>query len=215
MFSLVLSFFLLGLSFGAGPCMASCGPLLISYVVGTGKDTKKSVVAYILFSLSRVSVYLALSILVYLAGKFVVEGLVGTISRYVYIFGGIFIVLMGVLMITGNKIEWGICGFLRKKLLERAKLSVFMLGLVTGFAPCAPLLALFSYMALVSKSWVTSIIYAFSFGIGTVISPLLLLAVFAGLIPAVLKNKREAFGRVFNLLCGIIVIILGLRLIFR
>jgi len=215
MFGSILSFFLLGLSFGAGPCMASCGPLLISYVVGTGKDIEKSVVAYALFSLSRVSVYLALSILVYLAGKFVVEGLMVAVSRYVYIFGGIFIILMGVLMLAGKRIEWGICGFLRKKLLERDKKSVFMLGLVTGFAPCAPLLALFSYVALISKSWGTSLIYAFSFGVGTVISPLLLLAVFAGLIPKFLKDKKEVFGRVFNVLCGIIVIILGLRLIFR
>ena len=215
MFSLVLSFFLLGLSFGAGPCMAGCGPLLISYVVGTGKDTEKSVVSYILFSLSRVSVYLVMGVLVFLAGKFITEGLMGAISRYVYIFGGIFIILMGILMIAGKRIEWGICGFLHKKLLERDKKSVLMLGFVTGFAPCAPLLALFSYMALISKSWVTSVIYALSFGVGTIISPLLLLAVFAGLIPALLKDKREAFGRVFNVLCGIIVIILGLRLIFR
>jgi len=215
MSALALSFFLLGLSFGAGPCMASCGPILLSYIVGTGKDTEKSVVSYALFSISRVSVYLVLGVLVFWAGKFITENLVNTISKYVYIGGGIFVVLMGVLMISGNRIEWGVCSFLHKKLLHHDKKSVLLLGLVTGFAPCAPLLALFSYIALVSKSWVTSVIYALSFGIGTIISPLLLLAAFAGLIPSLLKGKSELFGRIFNVLCGVIIIILGLRLIFR
>ena len=51
---IVITFFLLGLSFGSGPCLAACGPLLISYIAGTGKKFKDSVVTYLIFSSARI-----------------------------------------------------------------------------------------------------------------------------------------------------------------
>jgi sulfite exporter TauE/SafE len=58
-------------------------------------------------------------------------------------------------------------------------------------------------------------LYAFSFGAGTMVSPLFLLAVFSGFIPSIAKEKQEVFSRIFALLGGLIIVVLGLRMLFR
>jgi len=211
MFRYIITFFLLGLSFGAGPCLAACGPLLISYTAGTGKDVLKGLSAYILFSLARISAYLMIGIFVFLLGKFLAAEYLGVISKYILIIGGIFVISVGVLVILGK----------REKKRERFCFSEknrnvpLILGLIIGILPCAPLLAVFSYIGLISKNWFSSLAYAFFFGIGTLISPLLVLSGLAGLLPRLLADKNPVYGRIFNCLCGGIMVFLGAQLIGR
>lgn len=214
MLTTTISFFLLGLTFGSGPCIASCGPLLLSYLAGTKKNVAKSVLYYFLFSAARISVYLILGALVYFAGKSIPRGFLRPLGRYLFISSGIFIILLGILMILGKGQGKGICAYLHKKFLEQDKKSIFTLGIITGLAPCAPLIAVFSYIAVISSTWPTSVFYAFSFGAGTVVSPLFLLAVFSGFIPAIGSQKQEVFSRIFALLGGLIIVVLGLRMLF-
>ncbi|MCK9604262.1 MAG: sulfite exporter TauE/SafE family protein [Candidatus Omnitrophica bacterium] len=211
MISIIISLFLSGMFFGSGPCMASCGPLIISYVAGTRKNVFKGLITYGLFSLARISVYLLLGIGVYFLGNVALEGFLGDFSRYIIVIGGCFIVLVGLLMALGKRLELKFCHSLEKNMLEHDKKSILALGFITGLLPCVPLLVILSYIGLVSKSWIASLLYAFSFGVGTMFSPLILLVVIAGLIPRCLIDK--SYDRWFNLACGIIIIFLGLQLI--
>ncbi len=208
---IAFSFFVLGMSFGAGPCMASCGPLLISYITGTGKGAIKGLKVYLLFSFVRISVYLALGLLVFLAGKFLMERFIHGYSRYLFIFGGIFLMLIGGLVALDKKSPLKFCGFLREHMLARDNKSVVVFGLLAGLLPCAPLLAVFSYIILVSRSGFEALLYSFSFGIGTFLSPLLFLTVAAGFIPRLLVGSR--YERAFSLICGLLIIFLGLQLV--
>ncbi|MFH0935260.1 MAG: sulfite exporter TauE/SafE family protein, partial [Candidatus Omnitrophota bacterium] len=226
---IIISFFLLGLSFGAGPCLASCGPLLISYLAGTKKNFRGGLYSYILFSAARISVYLAIGLLVFLLGRVLASEFLGVISKYVLVSGGGFIICVGVLlmarpcspsvlsgaeglMLDKHK-ETGFCNVLQKKFLEKDKKSIIIFGLIIGLIPCAPLLAAFSYMGLISKDWLTALTYSFFFGLGTLISPLLVLAGLAGVIPGILADKQAVYGRIFNFFCGGILVLLGLQLI--
>lgn len=212
---IVISLFILGLSFGSGPCLASCGPVLISYIVGTKKNVSKGLVAYVLFSLARMFVYIILGMLVFFLGKLALERFAGSFSKYIFMIGGSFVILMGLLMALGKRMEFRACQFLKKNIVEQDKKSLIILGLIIGLLPCAPLLAIFSYTGLVSKSWLHSLIYNFSFGIGTTVSPLILLVIFAGLIPKLFIAKKEVYGRIFNLACGSLIVFLGFQLISR
>jgi sulfite exporter TauE/SafE len=212
---ILLSLFILGFSFGLGPCLASCGPILISYVVGNRKGILKSLWTYVLFSSARISVYIILSLAVFLLGKFSLEKLLGTYYRYIVIAGGSFIILLGLLMASGKKIKFRFWQFLEEKMLEHDKKSVIALGMIIGFIPCAPLLAAFSYIGLISKSWLNSLSYSFSFGIGTFLSPLILLTVLSGMMPRFLTHKKGIYSRVFSFICGLIIIFLGAHLISR
>lgn len=215
MLKICLSLFLSGLLFGSGPCIASCGPILISYIAGTKKNTLKSLLVYLLFSSARIFVYLSLSLIIYFLGVFATERFLGNISKYILILGGIFIIAVGLLMMLGRRLEFKSCRFLEKKFLENDKKTVISLGLAVGLVPCAPLLAVLSYIGLVSKAWVNSLLYGLSFGLGTLLSPLILLAMLAGLIPRWLKDKVSVYNQALNFICGFIIVILGARLLIR
>lgn len=207
MFKLIIALFLLGLSFGSGACIASCGPVLISYVAAKRKDLFKTIVIYLLFSFARVLVYIALGLLIFLAGKFTIENVLGNFAKYVFIFGGFFIVILGFFICIGKNIKI--------KFFQRDKQNIFIIGLIIGLLPCAPLLVMLSYIGLVSKSWPQALLYSVSFGIGTVFSPLLLLVIMASFFNRILENLKEIYCRVFTFLCGLVMMLLGIHLILN
>ena len=94
------------------------------------------------------------------------------------------------------------------------KIQPITLGLIIGFLPCAPLLAVLSYIGLISFNWRQSVFYSLVFGIGTLISPLILLVLGAGAISKILLNKPKIY-HIFRFICGLIIILFGLQLILR
>jgi sulfite exporter TauE/SafE len=215
MFKIAASLFLAGLLLGAGPCVASCGPFLVTYVAGTRKNIPESVAAYAVFSLSRVLIYIVLALAIFFLSRVAIEGLLSGLYKYVLISGGVFIMIIGLFMAIGKRFESKFCQPLYKNLLERDKKSVFIAGLVIGLLPCAPLISVLSYIGLISRTWFLSLLYSLSFGIGTIVSPLVLLVVMASVIPRVLLNKTAAYFRVFSFSCGLIIMLLGAQLIMR
>jgi len=211
----IITLFILGLSFGTGPCVAACGPILISYIAGTNKNIGRALKVYILFSLSRVFVYCLLGVAIFFLGKFALEQVFTEYSKYIFLAGGAFIILVGVLTVLGKRLELHKpLRFLQENILKRDSKSIIVFGLIIGILPCAPLLAALSYVGLVSKSWGEGLLYSFSFGLGTLISPLIFLVILAGLIPKIMR-ERNIFQRVFNSICGLIIILLGLQLFLR
>lgn len=207
MFKLIIALFLLGLSFGSGPCIASCGPVLISYVAAKRKDLLKSILTYLLFSFARILVYIALGLLIFLAGKFTIENVLGSFAKYIFIFGGFFIFILGFFICIGKNIKI--------KFFQRDKQNIFIIGLIIGLLPCAPLLVVLSYIGLVSKSWLQALLYSVSFGIGTVFSPLLLMVIIVSFFNSIIGNFKEIYCRVFNFLCGLVLMLLGIHLILN
>jgi thiol:disulfide interchange protein DsbD len=119
------------------------------------------------------------------------------------------------LMAFGKEWKLGFCQFLHRNLLEQDKKSIFAIGLIMGLLPCVPLLTLLSYIGLISKSWQDSILYSLTFGLGTALSPLILLVVLSGAISRLFTGKKQLYSQIFRLLCGLIIIFLGLQLIRR
>lgn len=156
-----------------------------------------------------------LGLVVFFLGRLTLERWLASFSQYVFVVGGGFVVLVGVLTALGKRLEFKACHFLQQNLVERDKKSIVVIGLLIGLLPCAPLLALFSYVGLISKSWVYSLLYSLVFGIGTFVSPLILLAMFAGFIPRIFSGKNELYYKIFSFICGLIIVFLGLQLIRR
>ena len=210
----------MGLSFGAGPCIASCGPLLISYIAGTGKGPWKGFVAYLLFSFARIFVYLALGLAVFLLGKVIAEFWLGEFSKYIFIAGGIFLIIVGILTALGTPplragAGFKSCQFLHQNLIQKDVKSVVVMGLIIGILPCGPLLALLGYLGLISKTWVHALVYSLSFGAGTAVSPLLLISVLAGLSPRFLLRQPPVYHKILSVACGLIIIFFGVQLLIR
>jgi sulfite exporter TauE/SafE len=209
---MIINLFIYGLLFGSGPCLASCGPLLISYIAGTNKKPLGGLRVYILFSFSRILAYIVINLLIFFLGKSILERLLRDYSTYIYILGGVFIIVVGLLMSLGKSLSFKPWQFLQRSILEHDFKSIFVFGLIIGFLPCVPLLAILSSTGLIAKTWLDSLCYAFSFGLGTVVSILLPLTFIASFLSRLIADK-SIYGRVVNLACGIVIIMLGVQLV--
>ncbi|MFA4888661.1 MAG: sulfite exporter TauE/SafE family protein [Candidatus Omnitrophota bacterium] len=210
---IVLSLFLLGLYFGSGPCLASCGPLLVTYIAGKQKGIRKSIFAYLLFSTSRILVYSAFGLAIFWGQSALKQTFPG-LARYFYLSGAIFIMFIGLFMVLGKNLQINFCRKFEKFFLEKDAKTIFVFGIIIGILPCPPLVSVISYIGLVAKSWLQSVFLSLAFGLGTLISPLLIIAALAGLIPKFLANNR-LLQNIFNLICGLIIIFLGFQLFRR
>jgi sulfite exporter TauE/SafE len=174
-------------------------------------------VVWLLFSLSRICIYLILSISIFGLGEFLVRQRLINIAKYVYSLGGAVIILIGILTIIKDSPAKRnrVCGIASDWVNRRLSgIQPITLGLILGLLPCAPLLAALSYIGLISFTWQNCIFYSLVFGLGTLVSPLFLLALGAGAIPKVLFNKPKIY-RTFQIICGFIIIFFGTQLIIR
>ncbi|MBU1998707.1 MAG: sulfite exporter TauE/SafE family protein [Candidatus Omnitrophota bacterium] len=222
MLKLSLTFFIYGLLFGVGPCLASCGPLLVAYFSGSSKNILMSLLEYAYFSLAKILAYLLITLSVFSIGKVAARHIIGEYSVYIFIVGGIFIILVGLSMIVPlgsitfeegkNKIFDRLTKFIKREVLPKSnKMTIIILGLLIGLLPCLPLLTIASYIGLASSHWTESILYGLAFGLGTSLSPLVMLVFFSGMISRFVRSKN--YARVFRIVCGLIIIFLGFKLI--
>ena len=213
MLKIVISLFLSGLALGSGPCLVSCGPLLISYIAATKTDFKAGLLVYLIFSFSRISVYLVLGFLTGVFSQEIIHKIFGQGSLIFFLIG-LFILLLGLLIILGIQPNLRLCKLWEEKFIKKDTKSIITLGILFGITPCLPLVGILSYISIVSKSIITSLLYMLSFGIGTLVSPLLLLSLVAGSIPQLLKAHSK-LSNLFKILCGLIIMTLGFQILIR
>lgn len=183
----------LGFLYGIGPCTISCAPLIVPLIMSTAKNKKQGVAYSIIFGVGRVISYSILGFSAGLLGK--------TIENIMTkkILGG-FLIILGVFLLFN----------IHNKCIYRSKIKIngsFMsltAGIVYGFGPCPPLIALLG-LAVLSGSALTGFLMAIIFGIGTILSPL----IFLGIFSAWFANKKE-IREVVPYVSGIFLILVGL-----
>ncbi len=211
------SLFLTGIFLGVGPCLLSCGPLLVSYIASTQKDTLGGLRVYLIFSVTRMLVYVAFGVLAGFFGEMVLQRILESfVLKIVFLFFGVFLFLLGFLIAldkfsVGHSALQKYCGFLHRDLGTKDIKNTVIFGLIVSFAPCLPLLAVLGYIALISDTWQKGILYMTSFGLGTVLSPMIILSMWAGWLANFIKSRKWVL-RVINIICGIILIYLGITM---
>jgi sulfite exporter TauE/SafE len=213
--SIIFSLFLTGILFGAGPCLVSCGPVLVSYICGTRKKAGESLSAYALFSGSRIAVYVVLSLCVFFAGHSGLVYFFEGYGNYLYILAGFFLMLIGAYFVLGKRMEIKPFNLIYRHIIEGDTKNVVILGIAYGLLPCAPFLGVLSYIGLVSKNWMQNAVYAVSFGAGTFVSPLLLVSLASGAVPGFMKNGNGFMAKAVRICCGIIALYMGAQLVRR
>jgi len=209
-----ISLFLSGAFLGSGPCLISCGPFLVSFISGAKKNLKESFWLWLVFSCARVFSYLVLGLIAGIFSQEIIYKLYqNNLGQYLLIAGGAFLLVIGSVMILGVQSSNKVCRLLEEKFIKRGTKSAVLFGLFVGFLPCAPLLAILSYIVLVSGSWYKGLWYSLSFGLGTLVSPLIILVFLASLVPKILDKTK--FLAVFQKICGLVILLLGLELIIR
>jgi sulfite exporter TauE/SafE len=189
----IINALILGFTYGLGPCTISCAPLVVPLIMSTANTRKEGIILSIIFSLGRVISYIALGALAGLMGR--------TLDFYLpqkYL--GIFFVILGIAVFFNIH---GKC-IMKSRFKITSNSMALVTGIIYGAGPCPPLIALLG-LAVVSKSAIIGALMGLVFGLGTIVSPLIILGLFSGWFA-----KHKEFKQVIPYVSGLFLALLGL-----
>jgi len=224
-----LTSFVTGLLYGLVACTATCLPYLASYIAGTGAGFRKSLTITLTFNTGRIIAYTLIG-----ASISLFSGLLHilandttflTFQAYSTIAFSIITILIGTTLLYKNKKPTCNCPppptittttativnsqqpSTNKKtsFIRKFDVGAFTLGLSRGLILCPPLIFFLLYSIPFAKP-IDSTIYAALFGIGTAISPMILI----GGVTGWLLTKADLLRRYITLTGAIIIIVLGI-----
>lgn len=182
--------------------MLVCAPVLLPYIAGTKMTWQEGLKAALVFGLTRLVVYTLLGGAVGYVGYFLFQLFHNQLwGKVLWGFAGVFIMVLGLLIVVGKGMENPFC---------RSTKNMVILGIVIGLSPCLPLIAVLTEIMFIAEKFYQGFLYGFAFGVGTVISPLLLLGMIAPVLPA----KLPGYKRAIDVLCGALLIVIGIYIIF-
>lgn len=214
---LIIEIFIVGIALGNGPCLSFCLPIIIPYLGGyfgleeKTSNWKDSLTFTLIFSSFRLFAYALLGLLSVIFYQFVFNFL-RIKGIYLHLILGSFIIIIGLVYLFNPKRLGSFCKFFYKNLAKQSKFNMALFGLLIGFSPCGPLLAVLSYISALSKNPLEGFLAGLSFGLGTLISLIIPLGVFAGFLIERIKKFSLAIS-VIRILSGLVLIYFGLRLV--
>ncbi|HAW49829.1 TPA: hypothetical protein DCX16_02620 [bacterium] len=203
--------FIVGITVSFGPCMAFCSPLILPYIAGTRKNWKEGLSTILIFSFTRLFIYVFLGLLSGILGRFLIAWL-NQYSTFLFLAGGLFICLVGLLIVFGQDYKSGLCSFLKSQFIDSRLRGPIILAFAVSLLPCLPIIGMLAYIALKAQNLWQGAIFGLAFGLGKFLSPLIPLGILASFVPSMLIKNMRIYN-FFNRLCGVILSMLGMGLI--
>ena len=130
---------------------------------------------------------------------------------YIYLLLAMFIVVLGVtIVIDQNPRKNSFCNWLHRGNIR----NIGVLGLLVGLSPCLPLLGILNYIIITSSSPLEAVLFTLVFGVGTILSPLILAVVLSARLGKWF-SENEKFKRVLKIICGLVLVLLGSKIILQ
>jgi sulfite exporter TauE/SafE len=202
-----------GLLYGLTFCASSCLPYIISYIAGIGAGFKQGVTATTIYNSGRIVAYAIIGTLVGLISTTVSEDFFSSYQQYSAFAFSIITVLIGATILMKKQNSTCDCKeqkpdrFGIAKLTDRFDIRAFFMGFSRGFILCPPLVALLVYAATFGQ--INPAVMAVLFGVGTAISPLLILGGATGW----LLKKAPLFTKWLSKIGGIALVLMGLSVL--
>lgn len=201
-----------GLFYGLAVCTASCLPYVASYIAGIGAGFKKGLKITLIFNSGRVLAYALIGGIVGLFSGFfrlfVSEEAISPFQVYSSLAFGIVSIAIGASIFFKARKP---CDCNSANTVVQSKsgrfgvdFGAFSLGLTRGLIICPPLILLLSY-SLPFSNPVGSVAMAILFGLGTTLSPILLL----GGVTGWLFSRAPLFRKWISIVGGGLLIVLG------
>jgi sulfite exporter TauE/SafE len=180
-----------------------------SYIAGIKAGFRKGVMVTAVYNSGRITAYAVIGTIVGLFQSFVSENVLAMYQGYSSIIFGFVVIFIGVSIFV-RKPSGETCmikkadskGTLRT-VRQRFDVKAFFMGFTRGFVLCPPLVALLLYGVTVSQANCT--LLAVLFGLGTALSPLLILGGTVGW----LLEKAPFFRKWTSILGGTVLVLLG------
>ena len=209
-----LAAFVGGLFYGLAFCTSACLPYVASYIAGIGAGFRKGITITLAYNSGRIIAYAMIGGAIgMLSGTFrflLSEASLLPFQQYSSLAFGIVTIIIGAIILvnsrklTCNHVTQGSVSQVSGKLGRRFDFGAFSLGLSRGLVICPALLALLVY-SLPFATPVDSFALAVLFGLGTALSPLLILGGATGW----LLNKAPLFRKWISRLGGFLLVLLG------
>lgn len=205
-----------GLLYGLVVCTASCLPIVTSYIAGVGAGFGKGVKITLIFNFGRVLAYTLIGALIGLFSGlfrlFISDAAISPFQIYSSLAFGIVTIIIGISIFFKARKPCNCNAQDAKNIITTRKtgrfgfdIGAFSLGLSRGLIVCPPLIALLVY-SLPFSNPLGSIGIAVLFGLGTTLSPILLL----GGVTGWLLNKAPLFRKWISIAGGSVLIVLGI-----
>ena len=170
-----------GFVYGLFFCTSTCLPFIASYIAGINADFRRGVGVTLIFNSGRITAYALVGAAIGLLGLVVDNPLRTTFQTYTSYAFSIVTIAIGVVLLLKKKTYSCNCAGGANKMAssegfrKHFDLSAYALGLSRGLILCPPLLAIVLAYSVAFASPVGSIAMAVLFGLGTSLSPILLL----------------------------------------
>jgi sulfite exporter TauE/SafE len=205
-----------GLLYGLAVCTASCLPIVTSYIAGVGAGFGGGVKITMIFNSGRVLAYALIGGVIGLFSGlfrlFVSDSAISPFQVYSSLAFGIVTIVIGASIMVKARKSCNCNAQNSKNTVATAKtgrfkfdFGAFSLGLSRGLIVCPPLIALLIY-SLPFASPLGSVGIAVLFGLGTAISPILLL----GGVTGWLLNKAPLLRKWISIAGSTVLIALGI-----
>jgi sulfite exporter TauE/SafE len=216
MLNICFSLFVTGILMGSGPCMLSCGPILLSYIAGTKSSATQGLRCWFIFSFSRLLSAIFLGFIAGIAGTVLLRRYYWEISGYIiWLLAGAFIAFLGFMIFVGIDTRFNMCSALNRVMIKKDAKSLIALGILIGLLPCVPLIGVLSYITMVSTQYYHGVLMGAAFGLGAIISPLIFASMIAGALPGLKFFQDAKRILVWRRICGAVLIFLGLHILIR
>jgi sulfite exporter TauE/SafE len=201
-----------GLLYGLVVCTASCLPIVTGYIAGVGAGFGRGVKISLIFNSGRILAYALIGALIGLFGGlfrlFVSDAAISPFQVYSSMAFGVVTIVIGASIFLKSRKSCD-CNVQNTNLAAKGRfgfdVGAFSLGLSRGLVVCPPLVALLIY-SLPFASPVGSVGIAVLFGLGTTLSPILLL----GGVTGWLLNKAPLFRKWVSIAGAAVLIGLGI-----
>lgn len=204
-------------------CTLTCSPFIAAYVVGTDRGTRRGLWLSLVFNAGRVATYGALGLAVGLAGSALIED--GAFARWGALAFGTVVVGVGLYLAVRRRPR--ACGCGRERSLARRLVAwlrpgegagretyAALMGVLIGLVPCPPLVALLVASAAYGSA-ATGLGMGLLFGLGTVLSPMLVVAAAAGWFSERVARDAPLARHGVTRLAGVLLVLLGAWTVYR
>jgi len=212
MLSNILKLLTGGFLIGWGPCLAYCGPILLPYIAGTTTTWKAGMKVGLVFSIGRIFALAILGALATFAFDFITQFFPPHRSYFLHLAVAVFVIVLGIFIFFGKMSSMHFGKAPKKGIMQKVSGNMLFLGFLVGISPCAPLVAILTYIACKTEHIATGMLYAVSFGLGAAVAPIVLGAI-TGILPEKLVRSTKS-RKVFQFVCGSVLIAFGLELIY-
>jgi len=204
---------LLGITSGISQCGVFCAPFVSTHIMGSKEGAVEGFKSYVVFSAGRVFMCLMLGLGIGYAGA----AFMGMDENFKYgsMIYTVMLILIGLVMLvrpvcvckkSEDKNGW--LAFLSGRFVFNPTAHLFVMGTVLAAIPCPPMGAMLLY-SVQMPSMLSSGIIMLLFGIGTAVSPLIIISALAGWFSKKIKAEASQYRMMFQRLSGLILILLG------